>query len=146
MPLLQKIPICYHNLDLKYIDTIEKGDWIDLRAAENVEILAGQSCKISLGVSMQLPAGYEAHIVPRSSTFKNWGVLLTNGMGIIDNCYCGDNDIWAFEAFAVRDTTIRVNDRICQFRIVEKQPTIQFETVEHLDNPDRGGYGSTGKN
>ena len=146
MPLLQKIPIRYHNPDLKHIDTIEKGDWIDLRAAENVEILAGQSCKISLGISMQLPAGYEAHIVPRSSTFKNWGVLLTNGMGIIDNCYCGDNDIWAFEAFAVRDTTIHVNDRICQFRIVEKQPVVQFETVEHLDNPDRGGYGSTGKN
>lgn len=146
MPLLQKIPIRYHNPDLKHIDTIEKGDWIDLRAAENVELLAGQSYKISLGVSMQLPAGYEAHIVPRSSTFKNWGVLLTNGMGIIDNCYCGDNDIWAFEAFAVRDTAIHINDRICQFRIVEKQPTIQFETVEHLDNPDRGGYGSTGKN
>ena len=146
MPLLQKILIRYHNPDLNHINTIEKGDWIDLRAAEDVIIKAGETCKISLGVSMQLPAGYEAHIVPRSSTFKNWGVLLTNGMGIIDNCYCGDNDIWAFEAFAVRDTTIRVNDRICQFRIVEKQPTIQFETVEHLDNPDRGGYGSTGKN
>ena len=146
MPLLQKIPILYHIPDLKHINTIEKGDWIDLRAAENVIIKAGETYKISLGVSMQLPAGYEAHIVPRSSTFKNWGVLLTNGMGIIDNCYCGDNDIWAFEAFATRDTAIHINDRICQFRIVEKQPVIQFETVEQLGNPDRGGYGSTGKN
>ena len=146
MPLLQKIPIRYHNPDLKHIDTIEKGDWIDLRAAENVEILAGQSCKISLGISMQLPAGYEAHVRPRSSTFKNWGILLVNSMGVIDNSYCGDNDIWFFEALAFRDTVIHVNDRICQYRIVEKQPVIQFETVEHLDNPDRGGYGSTGKN
>ena len=146
MPLLQKILIKYHNSDLKHINTIEKGDWIDLRAAESVTLKAGQIYKISLGVSMQLPPGYEAHIVPRSSTFDKWKILLTNGMGIVDNCYCGNNDIWTFEALAVEDTTIRVNDRICQFRIVEKQPTVQFETVEHLDNPDRGGYGSTGTN
>ena len=146
MPLLQKIPIRYHNSDLIPIEPIAKGDWIDLRAAERVVLRAGEAYKISLGVSMQLPVGYEAHVRPRSSTFKNWGILLVNSMGVIDNSYCGDNDIWFFEAFATRDTAIHINDRICQFRIVEKQPVIQFETVEHLGNPDRGGYGSTGKN
>ena len=146
MPLLQKIPIRYHNSDLIPIEPIAKGDWIDLRAAEDVVLKMGETYKISLGVSMQLPVDYEAHVRPRSSTFKNWGILLVNSMGVIDNSYCGDNDIWFFEALAFRDTVIHVNDRICQFRIVEKQPTVQFETVEHLDNPDRGGYGSTGKN
>ena len=146
MPLLQKILIKYHNSDLKHIDTIEKGDWIDLRAAEKINLKAGEAYKISLGVSMQLPPGYEAHVRPRSSTFKTWKILLVNSVGVIDNSYNGDNDIWFFEALAVEDTTICVNDRICQFRIVEKQPTIQFETVEHLGNSDRGGYGSTGTN
>ena len=146
MPLLQKIPIRYHNSDLIPIEPIAKGDWIDLRAAEDVVLKMGETYKISLGVSMQLPAGYEAHVRPRSSTHKTWHIILTNSMGVIDNSYCGDNDIWFFEAFATSDTEIHVNDRICQFRIVEKQPTIVFETVDHLTGPDRGGYGSTGKN
>ena len=139
------IKIEYHSDEierLKYIDG--KSDWIDLRAAERVELKAGDFKLISLGVSMRIPEGYEAHVVPRSSTFKNFGIIQTNHQGVIDNSYCGDNDCWFFPAYALRDTKINVNDRICQFRIVKKQPTIIFEEVSKLDNKDRGGHGSTG--
>lgn len=129
---------------LCYID--QKSDWIDLRAAANVELKAGQSALIPLGVAMELPGGYEAHVVPRSSTFKNFGVIQTNHMGVIDETYCGDGDQWFFSAYALRDTVIHVNDRICQFRIMKHQPAFSFETVEHLGHEDRGGHGSTGKN
>lgn len=129
---------------LCYIDG--KSDWIDLRAAKDVELKAGQSALIPLGVAMELPRGYEAHVVPRSSTFKNFGVIQTNHMGVIDETYCGDGDQWFFSAYALRDTVIRVNDRICQFRIMEHQPAFSFETVASLGNEDRGGHGSTGKN
>ena len=121
-----------------------KSDWIDLRAARDVEMRAGEFCLIPLGVAMELPKGYEAHIVPRSSTFKNFGIIQTNHMGIIDETYCGGSDQWYFPAYAVRDTKIQVNDRICQFRIVEHQPRISFEEVRELTGRDRGGLGSTG--
>ena len=127
---------------LTYIDG--KSDWIDLRAAEDVALRAGEFKLIPLGVAMKLPQGYEAHIVPRSSTFKNFGIIQTNHYGIIDESYCGDNDQWYFPAYALRDTEIHVNDRICQFRIMEHQPTIQFEETEKLTGADRGGIGSTG--
>lgn len=129
---------------LCYIDG--KSDWIDLRAAETVNMKAGEFKLISLGVAMQLPQGYEAHVVPRSSTFKNFGIIQTNSQGVIDASYNGPNDCWFFPAYALRDTTINVNDRICQFRIVENQPRINFieSTLEH--NTDRGGHGSTGTN
>ena len=127
---------------LRYIDG--KSDWIDLRAAKEVELKAGEFKLIPLGIAMELPAGYEAHVVPRSSTYKNYGIIQTNSMGIIDETYCGDNDQWFFPAYALRDTVIRVNDRICQFRIMEHQPAICFETVDSLDHEDRGGHGSTG--
>ncbi len=127
---------------LTYIDG--KSDWIDLRAAEDVTLKAGEFKLIPLGVAMKLPQGYEAHVVPRSSTFKNFGVIQTNHCGIIDESYCGDNDQWYFPAYALRDTQIHVNDRICQFRIMEHQPTIQFEETEKLTGADRGGIGSTG--
>ena len=127
---------------LTYIDG--KSDWIDLRAAEDVALKAGEFKLIPLGVAMKLPQGYEAHIVPRSSTFKNFGIIQTNHYGIIDESYCGDNDQWYFPAYALRDTEIHVNDRICQFRIMEHQPTIQFEEAEKLTGADRGGIGSTG--
>ena len=123
-----------------------KSDWIDLRAAERVELKKGEFKLIPLGVALALPKGYEAHVVPRSSTFKTYGVIQANSMGIIDNSYCGPNDQWKFPALAVRDTVIEVNDRICQFRIMEHQPKIVFEETEKLDNKDRGGIGSTGKN
>ena len=139
------IKIKYFTQEIEKIAPISKGDWIDLRAAQKVELKAGEFKLIPLGVAMQLPRGYEAHVCPRSSTFKNFGVIQTNSMGIIDNSYCGDNDQWFFPAFALRDTVINVNDRICQFRIMEHQPKIVFEEVEALSAPDRGGFGSTGK-
>ena len=138
------IKIKYFTDEIEKIAPISKGDWIDLRAAQKVELKAGEFKLIPLGVAMQLPRGYEAHVCPRSSTFKNFGVIQTNSMGIIDNSYCGDNDQWFFPAFALRDTVINVNDRICQFRIMENQPQLQFITVEKLENEDRGGHGSTG--
>ena len=141
------IKIKYHNPNLEKLTYIDgKSDWIDLRASETVEIKSGESKLISLGVSMKLPEGYEAHIVPRSSTFKNFGVLQCNHMGVVDNSYSGTNDVWKFNALAVRDTVIHENDRICQFRIMKTQPTIQFCEVETLDETDRGGFGSTGTN
>ena len=142
----ETIKIKYHTdkiEKLRYIDG--KSDWIDLRSAEDVELKAGDFKLISLGVSMELPKGYEAHIVPRSSTFKTWGILQTNSIGIIDESYCGDNDIWKMPVYATRDTTIHKNDRICQFRIEKHQPTIMFEEVEHLEGKERGGFGITGK-
>lgn len=129
---------------LCYIDG--KSDWIDLRSAETVELKEGEFKLIPLGVAMALPKGYEAHIVPRSSTFKNFGVRQTNNMGVIDESYCGPNDQWFFPAKAERDTVIHVNDRICQFRIMEHQPRIEFTESSLEDNTDRGGHGSTGTN
>ena len=129
---------------LRYIDG--KSDWIDLRAAEDI---TRQHCEfklIPLGVAIELPKGYEAHVVPRSSTFKNFGVIQTNSMGVIDETYCGDNDQWFMPVLAMRDTEIHLNDRICQFIIVAHQPTIVFEEVERLECADRGGFCSTGTN
>ncbi len=128
---------------LRYIDG--KSDWIDLRAAERIALKAGEFKLIPLGIAMQLPQGYEAHIVPRSSTFKNFGIIQTNHCGIVDESYCGNNDQWFFPAYALRDTVIEVNDRICQFRIFEHQPALSFVETEDLGNADRGGHGSTGK-
>lgn len=122
-----------------------KSDWLDLRAAETIEMKTGDYKLISLGISMKLPEGYEAHIVPRSSTFKNFGVLQTNSYGVVDNSYSGTNDIWRFPALAMRDTVIHEGDRICQFRIEKKQPAVEFIEVDELDDTDRGGFGSTGK-
>ena len=127
---------------LTYIDG--KSDWIDLRAAEDVTLKKGEFKLIPLGIAMQLPKGYEAHIVPRSSTFKNFGIIQTNHQGVVDCSYCGDNDQWFMPVLAVRDTQISCNDRICQFRIIENQPKIEFAEVEHLEGKDRGGFGSTG--
>lgn len=132
--------------DIQKIEKISKGDWIDLRAAKDMVLEAGDYACIPLGVAMELPKGYEAHVVPRSSTFKKWGILQTNSMGIIDNSYCGDNDEWAMPVYAVRTTQIRKGDRICQFRIMKSMTTIEVEEVEHLDNEDRSGFGSTGDN
>lgn len=128
---------------IKFIDG--KSDWYDLRSAEDVEMKAGEWKLIKLGIGMILPEGYEAHIAPRSSTFKNFGLLQTNSIGIVDNSYSGDNDQWMFSALAMRDTVIHKNDRICQFRIMKQQPEINFIKVEHLNEIDRGSFGSTGK-
>ena len=128
---------------LRYIDG--KSDWIDLHTAEEVTMKAGEYRLIPLGLAIALPEGYEAHIVPRSSTFKNYGILQTNSMGVVDYTYRGDGDQWYMPAYATRDVTIEQNARICQFRIMQNQPRLMFERVEHLDGPDRGGFGSTGK-
>ena len=130
--------------ELCYVDG--KSDWIDLRAAETVELKAGEFKLIPLGVAMKLPAGYEAHVVPRSSTFKTWGLLQTNSMGVIDESYCGDNDEWKLPVYATRDTVVEFGDRVCQFRIMAHQPAIRFEERTHLEGADRGGFGSTGTN
>lgn len=141
----ETIKIKYFTEDIDKVEKISNGDWIDLRSAETVELKAGEFALIPLGVAMELPIGYEAHIAPRSSTYKNWGIIQTNSVAVIDNSYCGDNDMWRYPVRADRDTVIKKNDRICQFRIVECQPEIMFEVVEHLDGKDRGGFGSTGK-
>ena len=141
------------TIKIKYFtDKIEKlayiggkSDWVDLRSAEDVTLKKGEFKLIPLGVAMELPKGYEAHIVPRSSTFKNFGIIQTNHQGVIDSSYCGDNDEWKMPVYAMRDTHIEVNDRICQFRIMENQPKIQFEEVKALTGVDRGGFGTTGK-
>ena len=138
------IEVKYHA-DIRPLEKIEKGDWVDLRVAEDVVMKAGEYKLISLGVSMKLPEGYEAHVVPRSSTFKHWGVLQTNHMGVIDNSYCGNDDVWMFPALATRDVLIEKNSRICQFRIQKKMESINFTTVETLDTVNRSGIGSTGK-
>lgn len=141
------IKIKYFNNDMPKIKYINNNsDWIDLRASEDVIIDKGEFKLIPLGVAMKLPKGYEAHIVPRSSTFKNYGIIQTNSVGIIDNSYCGDNDMWMMPIYATKYTTINKNDRICQFRIVKKQPKILFNIVKTLNNKDRGGFGTSGKN
>ncbi|MEQ2472781.1 dUTP diphosphatase [Laedolimicola intestinihominis] len=141
------------TIKIKYFtDKIEKlayiggkSDWVDLRSAEDVTLKKGEFKLIPLGIAMELPKGYEAHVVPRSSTYKNFGVIQTNHMGVIDETYCGDNDQWFMPVLAMRDTRIHVNDRICQFRIMEHQPELVFEETEILGHADRGGHGSTGK-
>lgn len=139
-----QIKIKYFEKTLPKIEKIVKGDWLDLRAAETHALKQGEFKLIPLGVAMELPKGYEAHVVPRSSTFKNFGIIQTNSQGVIDELYKGDNDQWFFPAYALRDTVIEFGDRICQFRIVEKMPEVEFVEVEYLDNPDRKGHGSTG--
>lgn len=143
---MNTIKIKYLSNEIEKLEKISVGDWIDLRCAKEISLKAGEFALIPLGVAMQLPNGYEALVVPRSSTFKHFGIIQTNSMGVIDESYCGDNDQWHFPAYALRDTVIHVNDRICQFRIIKHQPEIEFQKVEDLGNLDRGGIGSTGKN
>lgn len=142
---METIKIKYFDSEMEKLTYIEgKSDWIDLRASEMVELKQGEFRLIPLGVAMKLPAGYEAHVAPRSSTFKNYGILQTNSLGIIDGSYCGDQDMWRMPVYATRDTVIHKGDRICQFRIVENQPAVVFEEVECLENQNRGGFGTTG--
>lgn len=140
------IRVKYFDKDLIPLEYIGHGisDWVDLRCAEDISLKAGEAKLISLGIAIELPVGYEAIMAPRSSTFKQWGIMEANSIGVIDEAYCGDNDMWRFAAYATRDTQVMKNDRICQFRIIEHQPALVFETVEHLGNADRNGFGSTG--
>ena len=131
--------------DIQKIERFNVGDWIDLRAAEDTYLAEGEFRLIPLGVAMELPEGYEALVAPRSSTFKKYGILLVNSIGVIDESYKGDGDEWHFPALAMRDTFIEKNERICQFRIIQHQPMIHLKEVESLGNADRGGIGSTGR-
>lgn len=129
-------------------EAIENGDWIDLKAMEDVFMGMGEFRLIPLGVAMKLPAGYEAHIAPRSSTFKNYGIIMTNSVGVVDNSYCGPNDMWKIPVLklgaGLKGPLIKKGERICQFRIIKKQPKIVFEDSTLEDQKDRGGFGSTG--
>lgn len=141
---MEVINIVYHDKDLEHITKTSKGDWLDLRSAETVEYKAGDYLLINLGVSMKLPKGYEAYIVPRSSSFKNFGFIQPNSPAIIDGSYCGTNDIWKYPIYALRDGKINKNDRICQFRIMKNSDDVAFHVTNSLANVDRGGFGSTG--
>ena len=140
------IDIVYHNPNMPKLEKIDKGDWIDLRASVGGSFKAGDFALIDLGVSMRLPEGYEAHIAPRSSTFKNYGIIQTNSIGVVDNSYSGTNDVWKMPCFFTRNTVIEPNDRICQFRIVKKMEPVSCTEVTELNSTDRGGFGSTGTN
>ncbi len=140
---MNSIDIKYHDSDLDKIEAIPNGDMIDLRSAKDYDLKSGEFALIDLGVSMKLPEGYYAILLPRSSTFKKYGIIQTNSVGIIDNSYSGDNDIWMMPVLAMRDTHISKNDRICQFTIIPKEKFI-LHTVDHLSSTDRGGFGSTG--
>lgn len=140
------LKIKYFDKDIEKIKKLSQGDWVDLRSAVDIKLKAGEFALIPLGIGMILPHGYEAHLVPRSSTFKTWGILQTNSIGIIDNSYSGEEDEWCLPVFATRDTFIKKNDRICQFRIIRKMPDLEVAEVEHLNTKSRGGFGSTGKN
>lgn len=141
----KRIRVKYFVKGLDPIQKISVGDWIDLRAGETVTMRRGEYTVIRLGVGMILPDGYEALVLPRSSTPEKFGIMVANSMGVIDNSYCGDADEWRFPAVALRDTVIRKGDRIAQFRLVENQPKLVFETVSNLKPESRGGIGSTGK-
>lgn len=143
---MYEIIVKYHNKNIDKIQKIKKGQWIDLRAAETVELKAGESAYISLGVSIKIPYGTEAHLAPRSSTFGKWGVIQTNGVGVIDTTYCGEEDIWKMPVLAMRDTVINENDRICQFRIVDEMVEVTINEVDYMADENRGGFGSTGVN
>ena len=134
----------YFSDKINKIEKIEQGDWIDLRAAETITLAKGEFALVPLGVGMKLPANFEAHLAPRSSTFKKYKVIQTNGIGVIDNSYSGENDQWMMPVLAIEDTVIPENERICQFRIVERQPNVSIVEVDHLDDQSRGGFGSTG--
>lgn len=141
----EQIKIRYFDPEMERLTYVDgKSDWIDLRSAKDILLMEGEFALIPLGIAMQLPEGYEAHVIPRSSTFKNFGIIQANSMGLIDETYCGDNDQWYFPAIAMRNTEIHKGDRICQFRIMKHQPKINFVEVESLNNADRGGFGSTG--
>lgn len=156
------IKIKYHNNQIDKIQKKDRGDWFDLRAVSvklknpkrvinlienDYQFKVGDEGMISLGFSMELPKGYEALVIPRSSTFKNYGIIMTNHAGLIDNSYNGNNDEWHFPFYCLTEKDcIKFNEKICQFRIQENQPIINFIEVNNLQNEDRNGFGSTGKN
>lgn len=140
-----QVKIKYHTDTLVRVSKLEQGDWIDLRAAANIEMEKGKQYLVPLGISMKIPYGFEAHVVPRSSSYKNYKVIQTNGIGILDNSYCGDGDQWFWPVIAMENTFIVENDRVAQFKIVPRMPIVEFLEVAQMEDADRGGHGSTGK-
>ena len=128
------------------INQAHNGEWYDLRCAKDMYLIAGDLAYIPLGVAIELPDGYEAIVAPRSSAAKKFGIIQANSLGVIDHAYCGDNDEWMMPVYAIRNTTIHKNDRICQFRIQKIQPEADIVYVSELGNKDRNGIGSTGTN
>lgn len=141
---METIKIKYFDNEIDKVEKFVQGDLIDLRAAETVVMNKGDYKLIPLGVGMMLPDGYKANVYPRSSTYKNFGVIMANSVGQVDNSYSGNEDQWMFPAVALRNTIINKNDRICQFEIQKIQPDIEFEEVDSLNEISRGGIGSTG--
>ena len=140
-----QLKVLYLEADLPPLAYVEgKSDWIDLRAARDVSFEAGEFQLIPLGIAVQLPEGYEAHVAPRSSTFKNFGLIQVNSVGVVDSSYCGDGDEWFVPMLATRPVTVHKGDRICQFRVMANQPPLAFIPVAHLAGDDRGGFGSPG--
>lgn len=142
------IKIKYFNADpIKLVD-IEEGDWIDIPLPQSLNLLGDPEKKVPLGIAMQLPKGYEAHVIPRSSTFKNWGLIQSNHLGVVDNSYNGPNDQWFWPCYVLTNRTrhnfVPKGTRLCQFRIIKKQPKITFTESDLEQNEDRGGHGSTG--
>lgn len=141
---VEPIQVKYFDKYMPMLVQTDNGDWIDLVCTEDMELRKGTMAFIHLGVAMKLPEGYEAHLAPRSSTYHRYHIIQVNSVGVIDNSYCGDNDEWMLPVVALEDTTIPKYARIAQFRIMKKQPKLQFTSVEHLSDNDRGGFGSTG--
>lgn len=141
----KQIKVKYLREDMDRIALIKNGDWIDLRTGVDVFMKKGDFHLIPLGVAMQLPENTEALLIPRSSTFKKYGIIQANSVGLIDESYCGEQDEWMFPAYATKDVVIHKNTRICQFRIQEHQPFVTIKEVEHLTGTNRGGFGSTGE-
>jgi dUTP pyrophosphatase len=139
-----EIKIKYFDESLPKLEKFVIGDWIDLRASEDISLKQFEFGKLNFGIATELPKGYEAHIAPRGSTFKNFGIIQTNSVGVVDESFCGNNDQWFAPILAMRDTEIKKGDRICQFRIIRKMPKTKLIEVTELNNADRGGHGSTG--
>ena len=138
----QIVKIKYFDKSLPELEC--HGDWIDLYNKEEITIKMAEHKLIDLNIAMQLPKGFEAHILPRSSTFKNYGLIVTNSMGMIDNGYCGDNDEWKLSVIGTKEVTIPKGSRIAQFRIIPSQ-NVKLKTVGSLNRSNRGGFGSSGK-
>lgn len=137
--------IRYTDKNIKKLEQLDKGDWIDLPVHTDYTYKKGDTVTVSFEFAINLPEGMEAHILPRSSTFQNYGLLLTNSMGVIDNSYCGNNDIWKAKFYATKDGKINAGERVAQFRLMNNQHRVMWLEVDDLGTEDRGGYGSTGK-
>lgn len=141
-----EVIIKYFDAQIDKVQKIAQGDWIDLRSRINYEGKAGEYKQIPLGIAMKLPEGYEAIVAPRSSSFKKFGFIQTNGIGVIDESYCGEADEWELPVLFVRDGVIKKGDRVCQFRIQKKMEQVEFQETHSMNWSNRGGFGSTGVN